>query len=616
MLGHADGNDVAASWSTEDWALRLGAIVVLVLLAAVLSGLTLGLMGLDKVGLEVVIAAGDEPTATPKEKQNAAYARKIRPLRHDGHLLLTTLLFGNVAVNSIMAIFMAELTSGFVGFLVTTVVLVIFGELVPQALCSKYPLGPFVVIQPSSSRPLAIGAKALPIVYLLIGIMYIFAKPIAMALDCIVGKDIGTIFTKCELEKMLDIHVKQKKLDDDELEIMKGAMYFKKKSVSTVMTPVADAYMLPGPTRLDMATIEAISAMGFSRVPVYGADINDVLGVILVKDLIFVDPTVACTAADFFHLFGRSVHRVWPDSTLGDVLAAFKLGRTHLAIVHDVNNWSESDPFYETQGVVSLEDIVEEILQDEIYDEGDVVDAAVATRNKRLSRPSFDTGVRHVMDQNTTRKSIGEPEARALATHLVATNAVFRVPDANGQAMTAATVAALLLRCPVFEYDQEEVLFERGAVANHCIIVLQGSVTVASTIYTQTAGLWTVQGANSLIQLDGAFVSDVSVKTPQKYTRCLRLSRLEFQCMLRPTVHVAKDRGELMARRQSLSSSSSAATGRPAIAPLPTSALLDATSEDAATSPGKSPTAKFRRAPSRRDSLRRETGIRDVLNYV
>jgi len=59
-----------------------------------------------------VIAAGEEVQATDDEKRNAKNAKKIDPVRKDGNLLLTTLLFGNVAVNSLMAIVMADMTSG------------------------------------------------------------------------------------------------------------------------------------------------------------------------------------------------------------------------------------------------------------------------------------------------------------------------------------------------------------------------------------------------------------------------------------------------------------------------------------------------------------------------
>ncbi|CAK4089833.1 unnamed protein product [Aphanomyces euteiches] len=538
--GMTDGGSSSADWTTDEWALRLGAIFVLVFLAAMFSGLTLGLMSLDKVGLEVVIATGEEATATEEERRNAKYAKKIQPIRHDGHLLLTTLLFGNVAVNSIMAILMADMTSGFVGFIVSTIILVIFGEVIPQALCSKHPL--------------AIGAKALPLIYVLIGVMYIIAKPIALVLDYFVGHDMGTVFSRCELEKMLDIHVKQKKLDEDELGIMRGAMHYKQTPVSSVMTPIADVFTLPGSTRLDLQMIEKIYSMGYTRVPVWGKDVNDVLGIIFVKDLIFVDPEARdkTTLLDFLHLFGRSVHRVWPDSTLGDVLEAFKVGRTHLAIVHEVNNWSKTDPFYETQGVVTLEDIVEEILQDEIYDEQDVANSPMHQRNTRMAHPSFDTGVRHIIDNNTEFKSITEPEAMALAKHLVATQAVFRVPDASGLPLTPESVAGLLMRSPIVEYNNEHPkLYEANVVANHCLVVMQGEVAITSQEATSlgTAGLWTVLGVNSLIQVDGDYRSDVTVTIPCDYLRCLRISRLEFQKMLRP-VSLSKKHSVLNTRRR------------------------------------------------------------------
>ncbi|OQR88465.1 hypothetical protein ACHHYP_06801, partial [Achlya hypogyna] len=206
--GGAASGGGSSDWDTGEWTLRICAVLVLIVLAALFSGLTLGLMALDKNSLQIVIEAGDDPHATDKEKKNASYAKKIQPLRNDGHLLLTTLLFGNVSVNSIMAIVMADMTSGIVGFLITTVVLVIFGELVPQALCSRHAL--------------AIGARSVPVVWFFIIAFYIATKPVAMALDYFIGHDLGAVFTRRELAKMLEIHVKQQMLDADETDIMKG----------------------------------------------------------------------------------------------------------------------------------------------------------------------------------------------------------------------------------------------------------------------------------------------------------------------------------------------------------------------------------------------------------
>ncbi|RLN77494.1 hypothetical protein DYB28_013070, partial [Aphanomyces astaci] len=125
---------------TEEQVLRVALVVLLVLLAALFSGLTLGLMCLDKFGLQIVVDAGEDAHATEDEKTNAKYAKKIQKVRQDGHLLLTSLLIANVSVSTILSIVLADMTSGVTGFLISTVVLVLFGELLPQALCSRHPL--------------------------------------------------------------------------------------------------------------------------------------------------------------------------------------------------------------------------------------------------------------------------------------------------------------------------------------------------------------------------------------------------------------------------------------------------------------------------------------------
>ena len=107
-------------------------IPTLVFCSAMFSGLTLGLLGLDKIGLRIVLN-GDDPLL-------AHQASRIMPIREDGNLLLCTLLLGNVAVNASLSILLADLTSGILGFALSTAMIVIFGEIVPQALCSRYAL--------------------------------------------------------------------------------------------------------------------------------------------------------------------------------------------------------------------------------------------------------------------------------------------------------------------------------------------------------------------------------------------------------------------------------------------------------------------------------------------
>lgn len=92
--------------------LKVAVVALLLLLSATFSGLGLGLMSLDLMELEIVVAAGADEHASVQERRDSASARRIIPLRQQGNLLLTTLLLGNVSVNSLTSILMAELTTG------------------------------------------------------------------------------------------------------------------------------------------------------------------------------------------------------------------------------------------------------------------------------------------------------------------------------------------------------------------------------------------------------------------------------------------------------------------------------------------------------------------------
>lgn len=118
-------------WITAiPFAVQIMLIIILICMSALFSGLTLGLMSLDVTGLEIVMSGDDE--------QAAGYAKAIFPVRKDGNLLLCTLLLGNVAVNALLSILLAEYAGGIVGFITSTFLIVIFGEIVPQALVSSF----------------------------------------------------------------------------------------------------------------------------------------------------------------------------------------------------------------------------------------------------------------------------------------------------------------------------------------------------------------------------------------------------------------------------------------------------------------------------------------------
>merc|ERR550525_305238 len=127
--------------------------------------------------------------------------------------------------------------------------------------------------------------------------------------------------------------------------------------------------------------IREIFQQGYSRVPVYGKDKNDYVGVLHTKDLMFADPEDEMKLGDFINIFERKVNTFFKETKLTEVLKSFKTGKTHLGLVREPNIISDTHPTYDIKGVITLEDVVEEILQDEIVDETDVfidVDQQVA----------------------------------------------------------------------------------------------------------------------------------------------------------------------------------------------------------------------------------------------
>jgi len=204
---------------------------------------------------------------------------------------------------------------------------------------------------------LAIGAATVPLVKVFLVLLFPVAYPLAWCLDKMLGKELATVYSNAEMMQLLQIHVQEDALDHDTAIKMKGALQFKDMKVEEVMTPIANAFMLNLDEKLNFETIARIFKTGYSRIPVYEINRNNVVGLLFVKDLIFIDPANETRVADFVEIFGRRLHVVWVDDRLGDVLRELKQGRSHMALVRDVNSADETqDPYYELKGIITLEE--------------------------------------------------------------------------------------------------------------------------------------------------------------------------------------------------------------------------------------------------------------------
>lgn len=141
-------------------------IGLLLCLSGLFAGLNLGLMKLNHQQLKELAISG-----TDDEKR---YVATIEPIRSKGHYLLCTILLANVMINSTTTVLMDELLTGGIAIISSTLFIVVFGDIIPQAICSKYGL--------------LIGAKTSWITYFFMFVTFPLSYPIAKILDCVLGE--------------------------------------------------------------------------------------------------------------------------------------------------------------------------------------------------------------------------------------------------------------------------------------------------------------------------------------------------------------------------------------------------------------------------------------------
>eukprot|EP00891_Asterochloris_glomerata_P001825 jgi/Astpho2/1825/gw1.00038.77.1_t len=282
-------------------------------MAGLMSGLTLGLMSLDSLDLEVLRRSG-----TPKEQ---AYAKRLEGVLKRPHWLLVTLVLCNAAASETLPIFLDRLADPITAIIISVSVVLVFGEIIPQAVCSRHGL--------------AVGAHAAWFVQALMYLCGVVAYPISLLLDWILGHEHATLFRRAQLKALVDVHGQTAglggNLSVDEVQVIRGALDLTHKTAINCMTPLDKVFMVPADAKLDEETMTKIYRSGHSRIPVHKVGRRDqIIGIFLAKELMLMDKQqeMAVTALKL-----RSAPYLRADIALYDMLRLFETGRCHMAVL-------------------------------------------------------------------------------------------------------------------------------------------------------------------------------------------------------------------------------------------------------------------------------------------
>lgn len=338
----------------SDSIFMLLAMILLVALSAFFSATETAYTSFNRIKLKS-LAAADNRSAAKVLKLDEKYER-----------LLTAILVGNNIVNisltTISTMFFMKLFSeklsddaiAAVSTAVVTIVILIFGEISPKAIAKDHADG-YVL-------------STHGIISFLITILF----PITIAFSAW-KKLLNIIFksgkreatTEDELITMVDEAEHDGGLDEDESELIRSAIEFSDLTAGEVLTPRIDIVAVTDGT--DMREIMMMFfETGFSRLPVIGDSIDDIKGVLHEKDFFYAYNTGKTDLTQFYQkpLYISKHHKV------DDLLRDLQNEKCHMAFV--------IDEFGGLMGIVTMEDIIEELIGD-VYDEHDEVETLMVS---------------------------------------------------------------------------------------------------------------------------------------------------------------------------------------------------------------------------------------------
>jgi putative hemolysin len=359
------------------WALI--AVLVLLLFSALVSGSEIAFFSFDEPDIEEL-----------KDSENSKDVQILKVLENKKKLLATILIsnnfinvgiiiFSNYIISKVFNFGNNDIVEILINVVLVTTFLVFFGEVMPKILASR--------------KNFAFARFTLPIVkffeLIFFPLAFLLAK-FGNFLDSKIEKKKNSI-DLIEIEKAIDLGVDGNTKDKDK-KILKGIVHFGNTTVKQIMKPRVDIFAISIEEEFH-TVLGKIKESGFSRIPVFGEDIDDIKGVLYIKDLLthLLEPN---------SFEWQQTLRI-PDFTseakkIDDLLKEMQLSKQHMSIV--------ADEYGGTEGLITLEDILEEVVG-EINDEFDQSKKTIS-KNKDGSF-SFDGKTPLIDVCKTTNVEIG-----------------------------------------------------------------------------------------------------------------------------------------------------------------------------------------------------------------
>lgn len=331
----------------------------------ILLGVLIVLSGIFSAS-ETALTAFKSTDLEEVEKTNPKTAKLLKKWLVRPNEMLTAILLGNNVVNILASSIATVVTFKIVGSsggnaiavatVIMTVIVLVFGEITPKVVAKTYSMkisrliiGPIYLLS----------IVALPIIKLLIGITQIISKIFGIKLS-----NENMMITEEEIKSYISVGSSEGVIEEEEKQMIHSIIEFGDTTAKEVMTPRTSLFMLDGEQTIDEIWDDLIES-GYSRIPVYGEDLDDIIGVLYIKDIISY---VKEGKTDIqIKTILREGYFVPDTKSIVEILDEFRSTQVHMAII--------LDEYGGTVGLVTIEDLIEEIIG-EIKDEYDLNEEA------------------------------------------------------------------------------------------------------------------------------------------------------------------------------------------------------------------------------------------------